>query len=173
MPPDDIKPTAPQPPPTPASQLKPPRRRRQKLPAFHVKLLELMCGGATLREAAAQAGVPLRSAQRWQARYASEIRKARSALLDGIVGRAHSDLPTALEALRQLAENQGASAAAGASVRRAAASALVDAFATLIKVGDVDARLSRIEELLAARLGAALRARPALTVLPTASSTEG
>ncbi len=129
---------------------KPPAsQRRPKLEAYHQSMLEAVVDGSTIEEASRTCGISRRTGLRWAKRHNQELRSARAALLDQAVGRSHARLMSALDVLHELATKPDSAAAEGANVRRGAAFDLVQSFERLARIGDLEARLSKLEASLA------------------------
>lgn len=132
--------------PTTQAQNGTPRKPRARADAVHERMLELVVGGASVEDAGKACGLARRTAFRWAERHAAELRRARSALLDRAVGKAHARLADALGVLHELATDEGGAAAAdGSMVRCRAAESLIGAVERLSRIGDMDARLAALE----------------------------
>jgi hypothetical protein len=72
---------------------------------YHELLLAAFVAGATVDDAARQAAVSRRTAQRWRAEHWPKVVAARRETLDGMLSRVRNALPVALERLETIAKN--------------------------------------------------------------------
>jgi hypothetical protein len=82
-----------------------PVNAKRRSSRHHEPLLAAFVAGATVGEAARQAGVSERTAQRWKANNADEVIATRRGMLDGLLDRVRNALPAALHRLETIAKD--------------------------------------------------------------------
>jgi hypothetical protein len=107
---------------------------------YHESLLAAFVSGASIGEAARQAGVSERTARRWKAGHGTEVLAARRALLDGLLTKVRAALPVALERLESIAKN---SEDEGVAVR--ASLGLWDIFGRVSDRMELEQRIAALE----------------------------
>src|SRR5262249_47488493 len=115
--------------------------RRPTRRPYHEFLLAAFASGGSVDEAAQQAGVSRRTAQRWRALHHQEVLTARREMLDGMLSRVRAALRAALERLESIAKNSEDEAVA---VR--AALGLWDIFGRVSDRMELEERLAALEQ---------------------------
>jgi hypothetical protein len=112
--------------------------------ARDVALLENLLGGKTVKAAAIDAGIPLRSAWRIanKPEFQTALREARGELLSGVLNRLHTCSGEACDTLREIAVNKSPGRYDSARVR--ASEALLN---TLLKAHESIVLAERVTEL--------------------------
>jgi predicted DNA-binding transcriptional regulator YafY len=118
----------------------------RRAPRYHEALLGAFVAGASVEEAARQAGVSRRTTQRWRARYWDQVVTARGEVLDGLLGRVRRALPVALDRLESAARE-----AKDEAVAVRAALGLWDVFGKASERVEIEQRISALEQALASR----------------------
>jgi hypothetical protein len=116
---------------------------------FRERAIEGLLSGYSIKRAAEGAGICERTLQRWLAEpgFSSEYAAAKSQLLDGTINRLRSSGIIGVEALRRVAIDKQAPAAATVSAGRAILEVLLRA----TEIQDFAAKLSELERLVAER----------------------
>jgi hypothetical protein len=117
--------------------------RGDKVPVrrYHELLLAAFVAGARVEDAARQAAVSRRTAQRWRAEHWPEVVAARRETLEGMLNRVRNALPVALERLEDIAKN---SQDEGVAVR--ASLGIWDIFGRVSDRMELEERLAALEQ---------------------------
>ncbi|ACL66763.1 hypothetical protein A2cp1_3433 [Anaeromyxobacter dehalogenans 2CP-1] len=123
------------------------RRSSYRKRVYHDRLLAAFVQHTRTEDVAKHVRLSVRTVQRWRAipECWAEVEAARGEVIRDAVTRLRNGLPSAADRLVQLARG-----AKSDHVAARAAQAVIEAHATLTVRQDLDARLARVEELLAA-----------------------
>lgn len=116
---------------------------------FREQATEALLSGYSIKRAAEQSGISERTLKRWLAEpeFASGYAAAKALLLDGTINRLRSSGIIGVEALRRVAIDKQAPAAATVSAGRAILEVLLRA----TEIQDFAAKLSELEKIIAER----------------------